>query len=330
LFCFVLIFSAIYADNPDKALNVSIRFLFLCASFSLVFVLISFKDVHHNAFVIFLSFLLLSVFICLYAVYKGDSSSLYIMRLTIGDESSIPLSILAAQGLIICIFLLLQANSRFVLAILTAAFVVLAYTQALTNTRSTVVAILISLLYLVLKGRNFLSVSGYFRLISFLIICFTGIAIFISSSPESFERIIFGLERLFYGEFEESEDDRLGAWMYSILLFSENPILGIGSGNFEQYYIAYPHNIFLEVLAENGLVGFILLFVMIFTGMKCAFHANNKASILAGALFLLSLFVSLVSLSLWMHKGLFLWLFVLFCTSRTQIDMNKSKNYFFK
>jgi O-antigen ligase len=49
----------------------------------------------------------------------------------------------------------------------------------------------------------------------------------------------------------------------------ENPLLGIGFGSFGLYYANtdernYPHNMFLEILCETGLIGFLLLLFLVF------------------------------------------------------------------
>lgn len=88
-----------------------------------------------------------------------------------------------------------------------------------------------------------------------------------------------------YAEDQVSIDRRLVMYQQAWELFQERPILGVGLGNYkdnvqivysrfggrtyEPYYkilqnvYAYPHNWFLTVLAENGIVGFIVLMWML-------------------------------------------------------------------
>lgn len=67
----------------------------------------------------------------------------------------------------------------------------------------------------------------------------------------------------------DQSDQRYDYWRVSLNLFRENPIAGVGSGNFERRYNAvrreekpsrYPHQMLLRFLGENGIVG-LLLFV---------------------------------------------------------------------
>lgn len=84
-----------------------------------------------------------------------------------------------------------------------------------------------------------------------------------------------------YTENEQgSTGGRLEIWKGSLLLFREKPILGVGYGDFRQNikrlvdekklgdvsYIVHAHNIFLQVLATRGIIGFIIL-LSLFTSL---------------------------------------------------------------
>lgn len=62
-------------------------------------------------------------------------------------------------------------------------------------------------------------------------------------------------------------------------LFLEKPILGNGLDSFPYYsnYNIYPHNIFLEVATELGLIGLILLLLIIVIGFICLFKIKSKS-----------------------------------------------------
>jgi O-antigen ligase len=67
--------------------------------------------------------------------------------------------------------------------------------------------------------------------------------------------------------------DRLGLWRSALTVWSKSPLLGVGPGNLPSYmeaYSAFPlglviqgyqqaHNMFLELLAENGITGIVIL-----------------------------------------------------------------------
>jgi O-antigen ligase len=69
---------------------------------------------------------------------------------------------------------------------------------------------------------------------------------------------------------EAAGADRLQFWRSAWDIFQDHPVFGIGSGGWgmvwnKQDYRDYPHNIFLEILCEQGMVGG-LLFALFFFG----------------------------------------------------------------
>jgi len=70
---------------------------------------------------------------------------------------------------------------------------------------------------------------------------------------------------------------RIAAWEKALYEFSSAPIMGIGTGSFyyEFLYITifYPHNIFLELLSESGILGF--LSIVIFCILSIRYALNN-------------------------------------------------------
>jgi putative inorganic carbon (HCO3(-)) transporter len=60
-------------------------------------------------------------------------------------------------------------------------------------------------------------------------------------------------------------DSRLALWGGALLAFSQNPAVGVGAtnmsptmGDFTDTGLAHAHNVYLQILAENGLIGFVL------------------------------------------------------------------------
>tara|TARA_R110002049_G_scaffold307735_1_gene509285 strand:- start:118 stop:948 length:831 start_codon:yes stop_codon:yes gene_type:complete len=79
---------------------------------------------------------------------------------------------------------------------------------------------------------------------------------------------------------DNSTMERLDQWYSSLEILFSHPFFGIGLGGFGFYYYGYdlrlyPHNIFLEVIAEGGLIAFILLLYFLFTIWK-SFKTNIK------------------------------------------------------
>lgn len=69
---------------------------------------------------------------------------------------------------------------------------------------------------------------------------------------------------------EEGDEIRTLIWLTAIKVFLDNPIFGVGLGGYALNPLGdkYPHNFFLEVLAELGIVGFISLLLLVVSYLK--------------------------------------------------------------
>ncbi len=94
-------------------------------------------------------------------------------------------------------------------------------------------------------------------------------------------------------EFQErsSGHARLEIWQTSWLIFKEHPILGVGLNNFENAYrktiprvafpplewlVAQPHNLYLALLTQAGLLGLLAFAWIIIKFIKSIFHQSNQ------------------------------------------------------
>lgn len=319
----VLLFSSFYAMKATSSIEVAIRFLVLCASFYFITKIILSKDPIEHIEDYIQAIWFIGCIVAVYAIFKGVSASEYVMRLTIGDISPIPLSILLAQAMIINLYYLFKIKKMYLLVILSGTFILLLYVEFLTNTRSTLLASFAAMIYIIFLGKKALGLLGYSRII---IVCSALIPIIIGlyiSNADMFERSFNGFARISSGDFGESEQDRIMAWNYAIYLFNDNVFLGIGTGNFTIHNITYPHNLFLEILAENGIVGFIVLFSLLALALKNIFKLYHGVGVLVASMFLFQLIVAQVSLTLWMHKSLFIWMACLFVIGSLHITKKK-------
>jgi O-antigen ligase len=90
-------------------------------------------------------------------------------------------------------------------------------------------------------------------------------------------------------------NSRIKAYEISLLMFYEKPIFGFGAGGFNSIYnnsdlgkwIKYPHNNFLELIAETGLFGTILFFIIFIKSVKSLL----KSKIVELKYFMLLLFI---------------------------------------
>jgi len=82
------------------------------------------------------------------------------------------------------------------------------------------------------------------------------------------------------GVLDTSSQSRLVLWQESIKLFEQNPIIGVGYDVFS--YLGYEkrdtHNIYLKVLAEQGIIGIIILFLLFYLALKYGWKLYKMAS----------------------------------------------------
>lgn len=84
-----------------------------------------------------------------------------------------------------------------------------------------------------------------------------------------------GLDRLVLAEAPKSLQYRLEYWWSSLQVIRESPVVGVGPGQFRQHYLAHklprsseeiadPHNLFLDVWANGGLLSLAGAFLLIY------------------------------------------------------------------
>tara|TARA_B100001175_G_C19089414_1_gene439757 strand:+ start:171 stop:494 length:324 start_codon:yes stop_codon:yes gene_type:complete len=78
-------------------------------------------------------------------------------------------------------------------------------------------------------------------------------------------------------------DSRQYLFFWALDLFSQSPILGNGFA-YTDYINTYPHNIVVELLAEIGIIGFLIFMIFTFTNFMSV-KDNNFRLILVVILF---------------------------------------------
>ena len=121
---------------------------------------------------------------------------------------------------------------------------------------------------------------------------------------------------------EVYEKSRGVVWIQTIDKISDldfNLFFGEGFGNFSFFYLGrevyrfYPHNLFLELLVEGGII-----YLLVFLLLVKKFHQNNKFKFLFYYAFLNSIF----SGDILLNETVFLYLAIMF---NYQININKNK-----
>lgn len=96
------------------------------------------------------------------------------------------------------------------------------------------------------------------------------------------------IEEKFQSDAGGTGNDRVAIWKATFQMIEEHPILGIGTGSYRYFYevkeaeYRYPHNIVLEVMVEQGIIGTLLWLgfylyslVLAFRGFWGKPHANG-------------------------------------------------------
>jgi len=81
-----------------------------------------------------------------------------------------------------------------------------------------------------------------------------------------------------YGQLDESSQRRIDIWQKSLDYFKSNPIVGIGFGSFRYLGLDLEdtHNIYVKILTEQGIIGFIILLMMMFYFLKAGWQLYQK------------------------------------------------------
>ncbi|MCK5580791.1 MAG: O-antigen ligase family protein [Candidatus Omnitrophica bacterium] len=104
-----------------------------------------------------------------------------------------------------------------------------------------------------------------------------------------------------YGELDASAEHRLIAWQQAMDLFYESPVTGVGYGVFSQmgFRLGDTHNIYMKILAEQGLVGIFIFLLLVFAffsqGIKLYLHGDDELSKGLGLGFAICIIVLMVN-----------------------------------
>ncbi|WP_039043102.1 O-antigen ligase [Sporosarcina sp. ZBG7A] len=129
--------------------------------------------------------------------------------------------------------------------------------------------------------------------------------------------IIFNIREISKSIFQDNGESntRLDFWEYTLRMFNEKPFLGYGMDSFREVTSlnTIPHNLYLQTLSENGLLGLlVLIFIFVssiyFLLFVCLKTIYNEYFLISTALFgaLIEMLVHSISLSAF--NNVMLWL----------------------
>ncbi len=226
------------------------------------------------------------------------------VRYSATGVNAVDLSILLLLGIPLAwhLFLLMDSKKQLLLKIFDFTYIPLAiFSIFLTGSRTSLFAIIPALVFiLVPKGFK---IGRYLLIFIFLIV---SLLVIRSLLPQA---IIDRLSTAFSSIGSEDLGGRFALWKGAISIFMQNPFVGSGAGTLPTVIGSWAHQTFLSILAETGLVGFLLFLSILFIVFNQASRLLEKYSGLWFSVFYTWL-IGVLSLS-WETKKV-TWLFLSF------------------
>jgi len=195
----------------------------------------------------------------------------------LANASELGLALCVAYPL--CYFLLKGTVNRLVRITCFILMVMFVVSIVFTGSRGAFVGFVVTLIYILYKQKKLLM-----GLVTLAIL--SPLAIYIAS-----DRYVQRIESIGDVETDESVGIRLQLWRAGLDMVADYPIFGVGVGNFLNAYGATyrakgsaslywsPHNVFIQIVTEMGLVGFSVYLLFIYS----IFRINKKTrEVLAG------------------------------------------------
>lgn len=319
LFVIVLLIGCFFSPDSQEGFIKVIRFT-LIVFFPYVIARVFFKtyeQIHLFIKTFFVIAILISILLIIISFF-GEYSA---RRIDFLNVNQIPLATLLAMGLVIAVIgATSNVNINFVgrqsRLFCIIVIIPILYSIFLTGCRGPLISAILGLFcyYLLIFKKSLKITISIGVILLFVIIIWILNSDIIYSILEHIPNI--GRYSLAQIEKDSSIVQRLELYSSAILLFLQNPLLGAGTGGFPG---GYPHNIFLEIAAENGIFGLLLficfLFSVIQKGVKYIILYLPKLDEYSKniGLIILTLSVTLFiekqfSYGLDMHKDLFVFL----------------------
>lgn len=305
----VLIYS-VFSPDIYASIEYFIKFILIGLSYYVVGKIYIFneKDLTRVIREVFLSFYFIGLFLSLIAYLVLYLNDLVIIRLTLPGIHPIPFAQSVGMSFILSFILfftdgkILNIKSKSFLFFNNIVLLYLTITLFATNTRGILLASILTLLLMIIF--NPIRIKKI-KIFIFSILFLLGTIYLVTVID-----INFLFNRLLNSATDQSIGDRFIAYTDSIEIFSEH-MFGVGTDTFRLYsLLPYPHNLFLQNIAEYGLLGLIwnyLFIALIIYLFYIAFTIRNKfpLSILFYFIFIYYVIETMFSFTLWMHKGLY-------------------------
>lgn len=164
-----------------------------------------------------------------------------------------------------------QNSGLFIWTFLTVLFLAL----LLTGKRGHLLATILSMLIIYVVYSKVLKRNVIFKIIQFSILLITLISLLIYLVPEASTPLM----RLIESNEDDLTSGRIGLYINAIEIFKEKPILGWGTGVFHNLYGIGTHNIYLQLLCENGIIGFLIFMIIVILNLITCYKMISIANI---------------------------------------------------
>ena len=308
---FTLFYSSIFSSDLTASIAYTGRFILLASSYYFISKIIILNAEEPDKLIVdFLKVtLILGVCLGVISLILLSFSNSSVDRLTIPGVHPIPFSQLIGFAILVIISSLIIDKKLLPINIggLVSRGVLLVFLLMVlfaSNTKGILLSAILSIVVMLyLKGFK---ISKKLLTLLFLVIM---PLIFYVVSTIGYDSLF---ERLFRSLGDDSVNHRLLSYGESFEIFMRFPLTGSGPGAYNLYgYLPYPHNFFLENIAQYGILGVIVNLYFLFM-LYIIFEISNRTKYKNFILSLLFIFIvyffteTMVSFTLWMHKGLYL------------------------
>lgn len=325
---FTLIFSTIFSSDVIESIVYTGKFIFLAFSyyFTSKTVLLNTKYPDKQIIIFLKTTLFLGIALGIISLLLLFFQGVAVNRLTIPGVHPIPYSQLMGFSILVIFSSLMidkklffiELGSQFIRGFLLVFLLILLFAS---NTKGILLSVFLAML-IMLYLKGFRINKKLLLLVGLIIIPLIFYVISVIGYESLFDRLLRSLE-------DDSVNHRVLSYVESFQIFRDFPLTGSGPGAYGVFgFLDYPHNFFLENMAQYGVLGILMNSYFIFS-LFIIFWISNKAKSRNFIYSLLFIFIiyffveTMVSFTLWMHKGLYVTLGLFSGYYFNKIKMNK-------
>jgi O-antigen ligase len=279
IFISYVLFSLIYTSDFQYGLDKALRFSILTTWGFIGVLLIVNKEEAIIKF--YKSIIIFALFLSLLAIPKFLTQEGYSM-VSVAGSNYLSLAKIVSLGsiILICLFFFNKQRKKLIPFLFFICFVFVLFISGARMPLISFILLIPIIMMLKVKIQNG-KIIYHKGVKYFTFIILLGLALLVPFYQMGyFKGIIFRLSSLSLINSDASSLERLDRYASSYRLWVDNIIFGGGIGSFNNFYQSgvygeYPHNIFLEVLSELGLFGFITLLVLILLSILNCFYFSK-------------------------------------------------------